>query len=125
MLLLCATSASSDVYNDIIAAGVGGAMAGFIIWLGTMVVKCILNCRDKKRVYNYLNKAVNENRHWYTSRNIASHTDLTQDRVRYIGSIDDRFVLSIGKKPDRWGIKGRSDEKRNSSDKSESKKETE
>jgi len=41
---------------------------------------------------------------WRSTRAIASYNNLTEDRVRYICSSDERIVLSTGEKEDRWGI---------------------
>ena len=41
---------------------------------------------------------------WRSTRTIASYNNLTEDRVRYICSSDERIVLSTGEKEDRWGI---------------------
>src|ERR1044072_838252 len=111
MVILCCTcSTNSDVWNDLFVAAIGGASAGGIIWLFSYCrIKC-LEHRDKERVYKWLDENVTPKtqRHWYTSRSIASNTNLTQDRVRYVGSIDERVALSTGDNPDRWGLKGRS-----------------
>ena len=115
MILLCAKIcvqvSDSNVWKDLFVAAVGGASAGGIIWLCAWLRTLWMSSRDKNKVYNWLDANVTPKteRHWYSSRNIASHTNLTQDRVRYVGSIDERVVLSTGDNPDRWGLKGRSD----------------
>lgn len=42
---------------------------------------------------------------WRSTRTIASYCNVTEDRVRYICSIDKRICLSTGEKEDLWGIK--------------------
>ena len=41
---------------------------------------------------------------WRSTRTIASYCNVTEDRVRYICSIDERIGLSTGEKEDLWGI---------------------
>jgi len=64
--------------------------------------------RDMRRVMKWLRKNTRdaENERHRSTRAIASYTNLTEDRVRYICSIHEEIYLSTGEKPDMWGVYG-------------------
>ena len=71
--------------------------------------KATLKIRGGK-TYNLTIKEENGKRNiykeqWRSTRTIASYCNVTEDRVRYICSIDERIGLSTGEKEDLWGIK--------------------
>lgn len=85
--------------------GLFGAMGVYII--KAMNDYCILQ-KHKKRVYNWLKSNTEKgavNREWRKSSTIASYTDLTADRVRYICSIHDKIRASRKEENDMWGLK--------------------
>jgi len=106
------------VWNGIIIGGVGGAIAGAVVWSFNFLTEKITERRHKKRIYNYLyNKTKKDSIKWRSNREIASYNNLTEDRVRYICSIHERIVLSqpviasgrfgeeIEARDDIWAIK--------------------
>jgi hypothetical protein len=48
-----------------------------------------------------------------STRAISSWNNFTEDRVRYLCSIDKRIYLSTGQKEDIWGIYERDDTNKN------------
>lgn len=93
-----------------IAIGAGGGFtAGLLLWLLHYVREKTNECRHKKRLFDWLKKHTapeNDKKYEFmTTRAIASANNLTQDRVRYICSIDDRIKLSTGKKDDVWKLR--------------------
>lgn len=65
--------------------------------------------RDKKNIFNFISDLIMQNREgirYLSTRYIASHTNLTMDRVSYICSIHENIYLSVGEKEDMWGVKG-------------------
>ncbi|OIN86692.1 MAG: hypothetical protein AUJ12_05295 [Alphaproteobacteria bacterium CG1_02_46_17] len=88
------------IFEGIIVGTAGGAAAGLIIlFIQYIKIKCI-ECCHKKRIYQWLQKntADKDNKRFRTTRSIASWNNLTEDRVRYICSIDDKIYLSMGEK---------------------------
>ena len=96
-----------SIIEGIIIGAFGGAGAGVCIWLLNLWREKQIEQRDKERVYNWLlNNADHSSEHKFrSSRTIASHTNLTEDRVRYICSTDERIVWSTGEREDLWGLK--------------------
>lgn len=99
---------SCDVYSGIVIGAVGGAAAGLVLWLVARLNHYEIEWSEKRRVFEWLNKVTSmpEASQWRSTRLIASYTDLTEDRVRYLCSIHKKIVLSSRDK-EVWGIKGR------------------
>lgn len=102
----------SDLVNDIISTSIGGAaggaVAGLVIigiqWLATSLA----TRRDSNRVFKWLQENSDEKKPFRSTRAIASHNNLTEDRVRFICSHDERIKLSTGREEDLWSIYVRS-----------------
>jgi len=96
----------SQIWQGIVIGGSGGAIAGIMVWLIDYLYKKRMECKDKKSVFIWLkNHLPTENGKKYRStRAIASYTNLTEDRIRYICSIHKEIYLSAGKHSDLWGI---------------------
>ena len=96
--------------EGIIVGGVGGAIAGGVIWLLQLVREKITEIIHKKRVYNWLYKKTEKHKRltvgtmkdprWMSTIEIASYTNLTPDNVRYICSIHNKIRPKTEK--DRW-----------------------
>jgi hypothetical protein len=100
------------VLEGIIIGGTGGFIAGISIWIIELLRKSILLGIHKSRVLKYLgeNTSPNDDKEWLTSRVLASHTNLTEDRIRYICSIHKEIVLDTSENnrdKELWGIKSR------------------
>lgn len=95
------------IWYGIIIGGVGGAIAGVAVWLIDFFRELRTEKRHKERIYNWLYEETSKENadKWRSTRAIASYTNLTQDRVRYICSIHEKIVLSTGTREDRWGLK--------------------
>lgn len=97
-----------SIWQGIITGAVGGALAGLTVWGAGQLQRKWLECLHRKRVNSWLKENIPDkygNKHRST-RAIASWTNLSEDRVRYICSIHDDIYLSTGEKEDVWGIYG-------------------
>ena len=96
-----------SIIEGIIIGAFGGTAAGVCIWFLNLRREKQIEQRDKERVYKWLlNNAGHSSEHKFRStRTIASHTNLTEDRVRYICSTDERIVWSTGESENLWGLK--------------------
>ena len=96
----------NEIVSGIIVGAGGGASASFIVIVIVAIRKELLKCSDKKKVYDFIEKRLSDrNEKWSSTRTIASYTDLTIARVRYICSIHKKIKLSTGENDDMWGIK--------------------
>ena len=94
-----------SVLNGIV---IGGALAGITVYLAAYIHDTIRESREKGRVCEWMDNFIRTNREgigYLSTRNIASHNNLTEDRARYICSIHDKIYLSTGEKEDMWGLK--------------------
>ena len=96
-----------SVVEGVIVGAFGGGGAGACIWLLNLWREKRIEQRDKERVFTWLwNKAGHSSEHKFRStRTIASHTNLTEDRACYICSTDERIAWSTGERKDLWGLK--------------------
>lgn len=98
---------SDEIKSGIITGAVGGACASLIVIIAVAIKNEWLKACHKDRVYDFLRKRLDERQEkWCSTRTIASYTDLTMDRVRYICSIHKKIKLSTGTKIDMWGLDG-------------------
>ncbi len=103
--------------EGILIGGAGGAIAGLAIWLIQLSRERVTVKKDKNRVYNYLCNETKDYRgsgfvydpatdqRCVSTKNIASHTNLTQDRVRYICSIHEEIIPNYEVLEERWCIR--------------------
>lgn len=97
--------------NNIISTSVGGAAGGAVAGIVVMAIQGLraiwINRRDANRVFKWLNEVTSERSEypWRTTRAIASHTNLTQDRVRFVCSQDERIKLSTKDENEVWGVR--------------------
>lgn len=95
--------------NDIISTSVGGAAGGAVAALVVLGVQglsaAIKTKRDATRIYGWLQaNSDREKEPFRSTRAIASHNNLTEDRVRFVCSHDSRIKLSTGKDDGMWSI---------------------
>lgn len=98
----------NPIIDGVIIGAAGGFLAGVTVYVAQYIHEKVRESSEKKRVYAWLNLflATNEEEYEYAkTRNIASHTNLTEDRVRYVCSIHKKIHLSVGEKPDLWRLK--------------------
>jgi hypothetical protein len=114
---------SLTVCDGIVIGAVGGTFAGLAVWLAQLGKEYILEKRHKKRIFNWMNKRNHQkgwtvgspvksgiDSPWVTTLDIADHTNLPLDRVRYICSTDNRITPLtelFPKEPleERWAIR--------------------
>ena len=96
----------ASILDGVIIGGTGGAFAGLAVWLMQLLQTKILENRDKSRAYRWLqaNTANKAGEQFRSTRAIASWTNLTEDRVRYVCSIHPAVFLSTGGQEDMWGL---------------------
>lgn len=94
------------VLDGIIIGGAGGAIAGLTVWIVQYIHEKVVECIHRNRICRWLkaNTANKDGERFRSTRAIASHNNLTEDRVRYICSIDNRIFLSTGNKEDMWSL---------------------
>lgn len=82
---------NSDFNNGIIVAFIGGTIGGIVIWLIGLIQNYILNHCHTKRLEKWLETS---NFEWNSTRAIASHNNLTEDRVRFLCSYSKNIQLN-------------------------------
>lgn len=96
----------ATVLDGIVIGAAGGAIAGLTVWGTQRLREVRLERRDKRGVYEWLLKNTSDDagKQFRSTRAIASWTNLTQDRVRYICSVHTDIFLSTGDREDMWGL---------------------
>ncbi|PKP21000.1 MAG: hypothetical protein CVU02_01040 [Bacteroidetes bacterium HGW-Bacteroidetes-19] len=85
-----------NTIDGIIVAAVGGAIAGLVIWIAELIRQCFLKKRHTNRIEKWLEKNSNLSipLEWRSTRAIASHNNLTEDRIRFICSHSNKIQLN-------------------------------
>ena len=93
-----------SILQGIIIGGAGGAIAAIMIAIIQGIRSWISFKRDSKKVYNFLIEDVKdkEDYRFRSTRSIASFTNLTIDRVRYVCSKHEKIHMSTGVEQDMW-----------------------
>ena len=101
----------ADILDGVAIGGAGGAIAGVTVWVVQYAHTKILESIHKRRVYKWLleNTTDKDGDRYRSTRAIASWTNLTEDRVRYICSIHSLVYLSTGQQEDMWSLYERGD----------------
>ena len=94
------------IWESVLIGVAGGSGAGLSVWIVRSAYDQAIECRDKYRVYNWLrqNTEDEDGKRFRSTRTIASWTNLTVDRVRYICSIHKKIHLSTGSKEGMWSL---------------------
>lgn len=97
-----------QLWNDIISTSFGGAAAGIALYVVQQLHAGHRDKRDSATVYAWLVEQSGPAHGWEfrSTRSIASYTNLTEDRVRYVCSHHPKIFLSTGKEEDMWTING-------------------
>lgn len=92
--------------QSIVIGIAGGAGAGLTVWAVRHHHERLRVRDDKEVIHAWLleNTAPEDGKCYRTTRVIASWTNLPEDRVRYICSIDDRIHLSTGDREGVWAL---------------------
>jgi hypothetical protein len=99
-----------QLLNDIISTSVGGAaggaVAGLVLYGVQQLHVKIKDGHDTKRVMSWMreNAGKDSRMPYRTTRAIASHTNLTMDRVRYLCSHCPEIHMSRGVSEDLWTL---------------------
>ena len=96
---------SPEILNGIVVGGAGGAIAGITVYSVQYLHNKCTDFLDGKKVYKWLQE--NDDHTFRSTRAIASHNNLTIDRVRYICSHHKKIYLSTGNNEDMWSIHSR------------------
>jgi len=100
---------TTSIIDGVVIGGAGGAIAGITVYLVQYIHNTWKDFSDSKKVYLWLqdNSELSEGKNFRSTRTIASHNNLTMDRVRYICSHHKKIYLSTGKNEDLWSIHAR------------------
>jgi hypothetical protein len=95
-----------EIIDGILIGAVGGSFAGLALYLVQQLQIAIIYCVEAQRIYKWLGShtTMEPGKNYRSTRTIASHNNVTEDRVRYICSTDKRMYLSTGKQENLWGI---------------------
>jgi hypothetical protein len=99
-----------ELINGIISTTVGGAAGGAVAGLALYGVQqahvWLIDKWDTKRVLGWMKENAGEYANWpyRTTRVIASHNNLTEDRVRYVCSHCPEIYMSRGMNEDLWTL---------------------
>ena len=103
--------------EGIVIGGVGGTLAGISVYTIQFFHQKFKDHVESDRIYFWMEKTTEDKDgdRFRSTRAIASWNNLSEDRVRYLCSVDERIFLSTGKKEDLWSIfvstrKGKSEE---------------
>lgn len=96
--------------NQWIAIGAaGGASASLIFWIVQNLTGKIKEYYQRNRVCKWINETTVQNEKgiaYKTTKEISSANNITQDRARYLCSIDNRIHLSVDENiNERWCLK--------------------
>jgi hypothetical protein len=94
-----------NVLDGIVVGGAGGAIAGLSVYLIQHLHNCVLNKIEGDRLHKWLSEnSTLEKQPFRSTRAIASHNNLTEDRVRFLCSRHKGIFLSTGREEDMWSI---------------------
>lgn len=94
---------SDSVWSEIFSGAVGALLVLGVQKAGSSWT----DRRDSKTIYQWLESEskIPGSLDYRTTRAIASHTNLTEERVRLVCSVHPKIHLSTGTNPDLWTIK--------------------
>ncbi|HAW53380.1 MAG TPA: hypothetical protein DCX54_13805 [Flavobacteriales bacterium] len=101
----------ATINEGIVIGGAGGAIAGITVWLVQYLHGKTNDFVDGKRIYKWLQKHTSDEpgKQFRSTRAIASWNNITEDRAKYLCSINDKIFMSTGANEDMWGIHTRED----------------
>lgn len=96
----------SSVLDGIIIGGAGGAVAGLTVYGVQYLHHKIRDWLDCAKILKWLqaNTKDETGSRFRSTRAIASWTNFTQERVRFLCSLNEKIYLSTGPQEDMWGI---------------------
>lgn len=98
-----------EIAKGILIGTAGTVVGGIILALFRPVREFIVEHFDENSIYAWLKESSSKDggNTFRTTRAIASHCNLTEERVRSVCSKSRRIFLSTGKKGDLWSIHSR------------------
>ena len=96
-----------ETMNDgIVIGAAGGAIAGLMLWLVNLLHQRGTEWQERRRIRRWLraNTSNEPGKRFRSTRAIACWTNLTEDRVRYLCSVDPLIFLSTGGQEDMWSL---------------------
>ncbi|WP_439870168.1 hypothetical protein ACTACT_06580 [Pseudomonas syringae] len=94
------------LWGNIISTSCGGAAAGLVLYGIQQGHQKIKDCLDTGRVERWMHENAGKAAHYpyRSTRVIASHNNLTEDRVRFICSHSKLIFMSRGLNEDLWSM---------------------
>lgn len=104
----------SNVMDGVIIGGAGGAIAGLTVYFVQWFHASYKSVSDSKVIYEWLQNNTSDERgkRFRSTRAIASWCNLTEDRVRYLCSHNEKIYLSSSEREDMWSVYIRSKSER-------------
>lgn len=95
-----------DISNEVIIGSVSALVVGLITYLYQPIHQKIIETIESRRIYNWMleNSHPSAGNTFRSTRTIASHNNLTEERVRYLCSKHKKIHLSTGSREDMWSI---------------------
>jgi hypothetical protein len=98
-----------EITKGILIGAGGTILSGLITYFFSPIPDLIVNHIESKRIYTWLknNSSEQSGEIFRSTRAIASHCNLTEERVRSLCSSHKKIFLSTGQKEDMWSIYSR------------------
>jgi hypothetical protein len=98
-----------SVSEGVVIGAVGGSFAGLSVWITQIARMKTSEWLDKRRVHKWLSQNTEDTggKQTATTRDIASWTNLTEDRVRFICSYHNKIFLITSVDSEAWSIYSR------------------
>ena len=95
-----------SLVQGITVGATGGAIAGAMVYIVQQVHNELIKGTHTRRLEKWLkaNTSNEAGNRYRSTKAIASHNNLTLDRVRYICSHSKHIYLSTGKEDDKWSV---------------------
>ncbi len=86
-----------------------GLLGGLFVWIFNVCRDEYLLCRDKRKVFKYLESKTNKITNWRSAKRIANYTNLTIERVIFACAKNPQIVNFINDPRDLFGLDGIAD----------------
>lgn len=97
----------ATIVEGITVGAAGGALAGITVYVLQYIHELVSVYLDKRTIHNWLqeNTSTKKDEQFCSTKQIASWTNLTLDRVQYICSKDKRIALVSGGNADLCALR--------------------
>lgn len=98
-----------EITKGILIGAGGTVLSGLVAYFFSPIPRFIIDRSESNRIYNWLKNNSSEvsGVTFRSTRTIASHCNLTEDRVMILCSKHKKIFLSTGTKEDMWSIYSR------------------